>query len=47
LNIEQSIEEKEAILKQIKDAHAKTSNQLLEAMKNEYHKKIQNFQMEM
>lgn len=45
--IEGDLQDKESLLKAIKDSHNMLQNNLLEAMKNEYHKKIQQLDNEM
>lgn len=47
VTLEGDLKNKEALLSAIKESHKMMSGNLLEAMKNEYHKKIQQFQTEM
>lgn len=46
-SLEGDLKSKESLLHEIKEQHKKLSSNLLEAMRNEYHKKIANFQSEM
>lgn len=47
VNLEDNLKDKEALLQAIKDSQKALSNNLLEAMKCEYHKKIRQLQEEM
>lgn len=46
-NLEDTLKNKEDVLQTIKEQHKLLSQNLLDAMKNEYHKKIAQFQQEM
>lgn len=43
IHLEDNLKDKETLLLAIKESHKALSNNLLEAMKMEYHKKIQDF----
>lgn len=47
MSLEDNLKGKESLLQTIKEQHRLLSNNLLDAMKNEYHKKILQFQSEM